>query len=236
MWRIVIGLLLAVEMLLALQPTPRLTKWLSSGDESIVRAKIVLLPIRPPDIGANTRASRDTTILLMREFADKKQLDVLHTLDSLIDEGNLLWYRRLWIVNVILLEGNSSALTKLLTLKTDGFLDTDPASYALLSDSIAYGVERVGAVDVWRHFGLTGKGVIISLLDTGIRPTTPDLADHLWHNTDEVPHNGVDDDGDGYSDHHRSPGNRSPYRRQRYRTGTSYRLVLVNHLATEIAT
>ena len=41
---------------------------------------------------------------------------------------------------------------------------------------------------------------MIAIVDTGIDPAHPDLAGNLWTNPDEVPGNGVDDDGDGYVD------------------------------------
>jgi subtilisin family serine protease len=42
--------------------------------------------------------------------------------------------------------------------------------------------------------------VIIAIIDTGVDGTHPDLAAQMWHNTAEIPGNGIDDDGDGYID------------------------------------
>ena len=38
------------------------------------------------------------------------------------------------------------------------------------------------------------------MIDTGIDYTHEDLKDTLWVNTDEIPGNGIDDDGNGYVD------------------------------------
>ncbi|NIR36683.1 MAG: peptidase S8, partial [Actinobacteria bacterium] len=47
----------------------------------------------------------------------------------------------------------------------------------------------------------TGSGdVIVAILDTGTDYEHVDLAGNLWVNPDEVPDNGVDDDGNGYVD------------------------------------
>jgi len=46
----------------------------------------------------------------------------------------------------------------------------------------------------------TGTGVIVAVVDTGVKLDHPDLAPNIWTNTREIPGNGVDDDGNGYID------------------------------------
>ena len=41
---------------------------------------------------------------------------------------------------------------------------------------------------------------IIAIIDTGVDWDHPDLDDNIWRNWDEIPDNGVDDDGNGYVD------------------------------------
>jgi hypothetical protein len=58
----------------------------------------------------------------------------------------------------------------------------------------------MGAPRVWDELGYTGAGVIVAVIDSGVYPDTLDIADHIWTNLDEVPDNGIDDDGNGYVD------------------------------------
>lgn len=44
------------------------------------------------------------------------------------------------------------------------------------------------------------RDVIVAVIDTGIDPTIPDLANNMWVNEGEIPGNGIDDDNNGYVD------------------------------------
>jgi subtilisin family serine protease len=49
----------------------------------------------------------------------------------------------------------------------------------------------------------TGDDVVIAVIDTGVDYTHEDLSSNMWVNTNEIPDNGLDDDGNGYIDDYR---------------------------------
>lgn len=61
-----------------------------------------------------------------------------------------------------------------------------------------WGLDKISAPAAWDE--TTGGNVIVAVLDTGVDHTHPDLAENMWVNTDEIPGNGIDDDGNGYVD------------------------------------
>ncbi len=57
----------------------------------------------------------------------------------------------------------------------------------------------IGASNAW-ELQSDASGIIVAVLDSGIRYTHEDLSGNMWVNAGEIPDNGIDDDNNGYVD------------------------------------
>lgn len=62
-----------------------------------------------------------------------------------------------------------------------------------------WGQEAMRVSSVWNQ-KITGKGVTIAVVDTGVDINHKELKGNLWRNTQEIAGNGKDDDGNGFVD------------------------------------
>jgi subtilisin family serine protease len=73
------------------------------------------------------------------------------------------------------------------------------SSSAIPDSPKAWNLQAMRATEAWDR-GVTGAGIIVAVLDTGINASHPDLARNIWTNTREIPGNGIDDDRNGFID------------------------------------
>lgn len=70
-----------------------------------------------------------------------------------------------------------------------------------------YALNKISAYQAW-DITTGSENIVVAVIDTGIDFNHPDLKDdgddyRIWRNEDEIPGNGIDDDGNGYVDDYR---------------------------------
>ena len=65
--------------------------------------------------------------------------------------------------------------------------------------STQYALQKIKAADAW-NISTGDTSIVIAIIDTGVDWDHPDLAANIWRNWDEIPGNGMDDDGNGFVD------------------------------------
>lgn len=127
--------------------------------------------------------------------ADRSQRGVRAKLDaSGVD------YRSFFISNAILVRGGDQALLSTLALDPEVEGVYLPADYELpelvegealaAPNAVEWGIANINADDVWAEFGVTGEGLVIANIDTGVDYTHPALVNQYRGNN-----------GDGTFDH-----------------------------------
>ena len=61
------------------------------------------------------------------------------------------------------------------------------------------GPHGIEAADAWQN-SVSANEVVVAVIDSGVDVAHPDLASVIWINQNEIPGNGIDDDGNGYVD------------------------------------
>ncbi len=200
--------------------TPRLEEKLSTASPTeFIPVKIVMTEQANADNLARDvsalrgTARREAVIDRLKTLARDSQKGLLSSLAAHTAAGRAREIRPLWIVNCVACELTPSAVRDIVDMKTPDRIDLEETQIVLASrtkiehtgyslapaSDTAWGVKWINAPLVWDQ-GYQGQDVIIGELDTGVDYTHTDLAGRIWNNLGEIPDNGIDDDGNGYTD------------------------------------
>ena len=140
--------------------------------------------LAPLDPNADYKAHRRALVDALRMRAEEQQSGLRAWLDA---RG--IAYRPYWIANVVLADLTAQELKQLAARREIERIEPNPrlpahlprpSARAMVSrevESIAWGVDKINAPDVWAA-GVTGQGVVIGGQDTGYQWDHPALKAH----------------------------------------------------------
>jgi serine protease AprX len=187
---------------------------IDSGPETLL--PVVILPAgdgdvlpSPAALALGSEGRRRETIDRLKARAEATQTGLVAELHRLQTAGEVgARIRGLWIVNAIAVDASPAALEELarrgdvarIVLNHRQALPLPAPGAERAAMDVDCGIERMGAPRVWNELGITGRGAVVAVIDTGTCYRHADLANRIWHNDGEVPDNGIDDDANGYID------------------------------------
>lgn len=152
--------------------------------------------------------------------ASQEALDPFFKEHPEIEAGN--WY---WVVNALAAVGPRASLEKIAAHPEVREILYDPEALRLVPDrtvdrvvqavavdpveegpldltgvDVPWNLEEIGAKRCWTEHRVTGRGVVVAVMDTPWCYTSPAMKPAVWRNPGEIPGNGIDDDGNGFTD------------------------------------
>lgn len=154
-----------------------------------------------------TKYQRRQTIHSIKSSAGNSQKDVLALLEKRKVRGDIENVRAFWVVNALAVKATPEVLVELAQRPEVKLVELDYEVKAL-EDTLPWGVDRINAEFVWNGTEggsdvvagrNAGKGINISILDTGIDYNHPDLANNYRGGYDLVNNDAdpMDDNGHG---------------------------------------
>ena len=188
-------------------------QYLAHGDSFLKKAKEFK--------GKSRRAVRKEVMLALKEMSNQSFHKIKHLLNTPENEHHITAIKQHWIINgfscrvttegfktIQTLDGVAKIFIKRPPSISKGtdmgpeFLETIPPTRFDIKSVASYpwNIEKIRAPEVWKEYGITGKGTLNIVHDSGFKLDIPPLAETIYTNKGEIPGNGLDDDGNGYID------------------------------------
>ncbi len=180
-------------------------------DVSIQVARPGLDEALAPVYGMSAVKRRESAVEILRRYSYTAQASILEILKAYENDGDVMKVQRSYLGGTISFSGKPLVIREIAE-RTDilRIIDNSPQKVIQYNPArspfarptepmgITWSVDTVNANTAWTT-GFYGNGVIVGILDSGVRYTHVDLTSHMWQNEDEV-ENGIDDDYNGYID------------------------------------
>lgn len=190
-----------------------------AGEQDLLPVVIHMHPAPDPDAlyaavaGLSREEARMLVWDMVTDIATTAQADLLDYLDDEVTAERAHDLQPLMAGNAIAVEIPPATVRAISQRSDVRVMIHDPARVAIDPiegepvtselDEIVYGVDLVGAPDVW-DMGYTGEGVVVAVLDTGVNYNHLDLEDHMWDGGQDYPNHGWNfsyDTDDPFDDH-----------------------------------
>ena len=134
----------------------------------------------------------------LKLFAEKEQAEILSILKAEEKSSRVSEIRSSWAANyinctttsdVVYLLAEHPDVMSISYNEEKNVLWNEKSSKATPGDDIIENIIKVNADDVWET-GVTGYGVVVAVIDSGVNYNHVDLADHLWDGGPAFPHHG----------------------------------------------
>ena len=177
----------------------------------LMREQSDLTTLKLEAMNFNSKKTRQAFVIeTLKRQAEVSQADVMGLLREMEQNGMVDDIRPLWIANAISCNANKLAInnleqrrdimTEYYCERVPWFTETEatPAPKGQGSE-ITQNLLQVNAPQAW-ELGYTGQGILIALIDTGVRFDHADLTGRLWDGGPEYPNHGYD-----FANHNNNP-------------------------------
>jgi subtilisin family serine protease len=150
----------------------------------------------------NKSVRREFVVNALKQQTYQSQYELMALLNTLEADGMVEEIKPLWIVNSVSCYATENVIHEIET-RSDVLMVYPCEKLTLLDESqgipvnrsegreIAENLLQVNAEQVW-ELGYSGEGVLVGLIDTGVRLTHADLQGRFWDGGEEYPNHGYD--------------------------------------------
>ncbi|MDP8207250.1 MAG: S8 family serine peptidase [Candidatus Electryonea clarkiae] len=221
-----IGMLFTLQLLLLSglsigeQLTPLVSEILNEAESEDMVPVIILMKARPNldelKFLVKDLPRKDKSRVVWKNLknqAEKSQEDLLKIIQDEFEKGRVIRFAQIYHINAIAIKAVPEVIYEV-SQREDVYYILDDLERGVIPcdlihqdinelDEIAWGVNRIGAPEVWEE-GFTGEGILVGVLDTGVNYNHRDLVDHLWDGGEDYPNHGYDfndDDNDPFDEY-----------------------------------
>lgn len=151
---------------------------------------------------------RARVIEALKAKAAMTQQGILDQLQGAAQSGGAADITSMWLTNLVVAKATPATILAISDRPEVDWINWDrPVGEEIFPymdsgpiGAITCGLNVIEAPRVWNELGITGRDVVVAVIDTGLCITHPDIRNQLWVNPGEIPGNGKDDEGNGFID------------------------------------